>query len=61
MDIYEAAANYKAAIEALHTRHASTDVHNHGGVAGAAITEHCALLWIITGDRCDPKTNSVIS
>lgn len=56
----EAAKRYMKAIESLHTIHSSTDVHNNGGIAGQAITEHCALICHATGDRFDGSTMTVI-
>lgn len=37
-----AALELKDAAEGLHVTHSTTDVHNHGGIAGQAFTRHCA-------------------
>lgn len=60
MSLVTIAARYKAAVEALHTRHSSTDVHDTGGIAGAAIAEHCALICKVTGDRLDMETKEIV-
>lgn len=53
MTLIEAVKRYKTAVEALHTVHSSTDVHEVGGIAGAAITQHCALICPATGDSVE--------
>jgi len=37
-----AARDYLLAVRAIHVVEGSTDVHHHGGMAGAALTPHCA-------------------
>jgi len=46
-----AAERYLLATRAIHETHASTDVHGHGGMAGAAMTDHCAWECGATGIR----------
>jgi len=60
LELAIAARRFMEAVDALHTVHSTTDVHNLGGVAGQAITEHCALICRDTGDRFDSATLSVI-
>lgn len=60
MDLTVAARRYIVAVEALHTLHGSTDVHNLGGLAGQAITPHCALICRETGDAYDAVNNAIV-
>lgn len=42
MTLLDAAQEFLAATDSLHVVHPTTDVHGHGGVAGRAVTPHCA-------------------
>lgn len=44
-----ATERYLAATDALHVVHPSTDVHGRGGLAGAAMTPHCAWQCNVVG------------
>jgi hypothetical protein len=50
---------YVSAVNELHTTHSSTDVHNHGGIAGQAITDHCAWQCHVLDARLNPRTMTV--
>lgn len=61
MELDTIARRYLKAVDALHTIHSSTDVHGQGGMAGQAITEHCALICNAVGGRFDPATNAFVA
>ncbi len=61
MDLAAAASRYIKAVEALHSVHSSGDVHGHGGIATAAITEHCAYICNATGDRVEVLDDGELS
>lgn len=46
-----AAKRYVKAVQAIHVMHPNTDVHGHGGIAGRAITPHCAWECPVSGNR----------
>lgn len=56
-----AAIRYVKAVQAIHVVHPNTDVHNHGGVAGQAITPHCAWECPISGGRVEVNEDGSIS
>lgn len=60
IELAKAAREYQEAVAALHTTHSSTDVHGHGGVAGWAITQHCAVTCGALDARFDPSTGRVV-
>lgn len=60
MELEAKVRRYIKAVEALHTIHSSTDVHDNGGFAGAAITAHCALTCDAVGGYFDPKTQTYV-
>lgn len=49
-NIYEAVKEYIQAVHNIHVMHSSTDVHHNGGVAGQALTPHCAWECRDTGN-----------
>lgn len=50
-ELKAAALEYAQAVEGLHYNSSNTDVHNRGGIAGQAITPHCAWQCGDTGNR----------
>jgi hypothetical protein len=58
-DLTAAVLEYIAAVNGMHTTHSSTDVHGHGGIAGQAITDHCAWQCHVLDARLNPSTMKV--
>lgn len=49
----QAAKEFRDASQAMHVVHGSTDVHGHGGIAGAAMTPHCAWQCNVLVETAD--------
>lgn len=47
------------AVNALHTHHSTTDVHETGGIAGQALTDHCAWTCKALDAHLNPVTMKI--